>query len=87
MVLEPILEEPEDEYVDLFDLPEGEEAPPRRTGRRSLSAPSRVRFENDAAAERREHVIIPSVRKKKETENTEKHKSTKRGEWGGKQAS
>ncbi|KAE8549886.1 hypothetical protein EYB25_008410 [Talaromyces marneffei] len=56
MVLEMIPEEPEDEYVDLFNLPEGEGAPPKRAGLRSRSGPSRFWFENDAAAERRQHI-------------------------------
>lgn len=64
MVLETIPEEPEDEHVDLFNLPDGEGAPSRGAIWRSVSAPSRFRFDSDAAAEqRREHVIIPSNQK------------------------
>ncbi|KUL87133.1 hypothetical protein ZTR_05619 [Talaromyces verruculosus] len=57
MVLEPILEEPEDEYVDLFNLSDGEGAPPRPAVWRSLSGPSQFYFQNDAASEqKREHI-------------------------------
>lgn len=76
MVLEPILEEPEDEYVDLFNLSDGKGAPPRPAVWRSLSGPSRFHFQNDTAFEQwREHVIIPLYQKK----STEKHESTKKG--------
>lgn len=66
MVLEPIPEEPEDEFVDLFNLSEEEGAPPKRAVWRSLSAPSRFHWENDAAAEGRAHLIIPENQKKQE---------------------
>jgi hypothetical protein len=67
MVLEPIPEEPEDEFVDLFNLSEREGAPPKRAVWRSLSAPSRFHFENNAAdAERQAHLIIPESQKKHE---------------------
>lgn len=76
MFLEPILEEPEDEYVDLFNPSDGEGALPRPAVWRSLSGPSRFRFDNDAAAERRrDHVItLKNKPKKKAQKNTKARK-------------
>lgn len=76
MALEPISEVPEDEYVDLFNLSDGEGAPLRRTLWRSLSGPSRFRFDNDSAAEqRREHVTAPPNRKEEHKKKAEEEAS------------